>query len=215
MACLISQAFKETQYYNQTPRNQNICRNPAIAAAATQYAGSYKLFAPCPGKYFRTNINLAKIKSAVAGITALAVDATVIGVFDELTDGNSERYSSIGDLITDTKRTYRGLNRGAFWLPNEFNSANGASSVRLGDSIGSSELSVMEDDFSDQMRGMAADGSASPSFKTIKDPATGANVYGVMARKFVTPGVMSIETKANVKIGSFGMKYEGMVAVGG
>jgi hypothetical protein len=203
MACLISQAMKESHYYNRTPRSANVCRNPVVAAQNVTYYGTYKIFAPLPGKFFKTTVEIAALKTQFPGITDVEMDVAVVAVFDELTDGNNERYKIIADHVNATQKSFTGAVAGAFWSGNELNGSSGANTAVLGGSLGGSLLSVMEDDFNDQLRGLGADGSAAPTSKSVKDPATNANSYGAMATKLVSPGVIALSMKSAQNIGFF------------
>jgi hypothetical protein len=211
MSAAISQSMKETQYYNATPRSRDVARNPAVAAAATTYTGVNKFFAPCPGDVFRAEVELAQIKTQIPGITAVDADVSAVWVFDEMSDGNAERYKIVGDLVNGTSKSYRGVSRAAIYLPNALQGASGVKSLVLGDSIGASQMGVMQDDFADQLRGLLADGSdADTNVKTIKDPATNANSFGIMGDKLQAPGQVAVNAKTAQNLGFFLMYDRGV-----
>lgn len=192
---LASHALKEDNFFEVSPSNTDVVRNPSVAAAATNYDASYRFHAPLPGSKFTVLVDIdAMVTAFGAGVTGATTDWAVYAQWCDFTP-NMSQYLILGDRVTNfTNKQYRNVAKAALFNANEWGGVVNA--IKIGRALSQSQIGMNEDLANDQLRGLSTNG-ASTSTRTLPvlDPATAADVFCLMDT-LDEPGDISVQTSS-------------------
>jgi hypothetical protein len=177
---LATHALKEDNYYEVSPSNTDIVRNPSVAAAATNYDASYRFHAPLPGSRFTVLVDIAAMITAFgATVTGATTDWSVYVKWTDYKPGMGQ-YMILIDRVTNfTNKKYKNVVKAALFNANEWNSVLGT--VKIGKALANPQISMNEDLANDQLRGLSTNGvSVATRTLPVLDPATAADVFCLM-----------------------------------
>lgn len=194
IGAVASYALKEDNFYEVSPSNTDVVRNPSVAAAATNYDASYRFHAPLPGDKFSVLLDLAAFTAAFGAVTAATSDWTLYATWTEYKPGMGQYMMLVDRVASFTNKQYRNAVKAALFNATEW--ASVASAIKLGSPLSASQISQNEDLANDQLRGLATNGtSTSTRTLPILDPATAADVFALL-EVFDKPGDISIQVSS-------------------
>jgi hypothetical protein len=194
MGTVVSQALKEDKYYDATPGNTDVCRDPVVVAAATNYDATFNIHAPLPGSKFSVQLNLEAYNAAFPGtgtMSAATSDWQVTAIWAE--SQGQPQYMILMDYVSALSlKKYKDASKVALFKATEWSTVMNA--LKLGQEISQAQISILADQSNDYLRGLAADGSGTATRTLpVLDPGTGANVFSLIYW-LDTPGAIEVAT---------------------
>jgi hypothetical protein len=197
MATVLSQAFKEDQFYDATPGNTDVMRNPAVVTNGNNYDFTANIHSPVPGTRFSVQISIDAFTTAFPGtvaITTVAFDIQVTAIWAK--NLGQPQYMILGDMQAAIS-TKKYLEVSKFGLFNATEWSTIMATLKAGmEGMSPAQISMLADQSNDYLRGLATNGTGTATRTLpVLDPGTNANVFSLLYW-LDNPGMLELQATA-------------------
>jgi hypothetical protein len=181
MAAVLSQALKEDRFYDATPGNTDVVRDPVIADPATNYDLVLNFHAPLPGKKFSVQLNINALNAIILGtgtLTAVTSDWLVTPIW--MASIGQPQYMILADRQSALSlKKYKLASKVGLFNATEWSTILNA--IKLGETLTAAQISVLADQSNDYLRGLATSGTGTATRTLpVLDPGTAANIFSLI-----------------------------------